>query len=251
MFPKARFSAKRTGKKRPRRDGPDEPPAEGEGEGDDGSDGGDDGVASDSDPGGTPPPEPDPPNADVEMEDVEEEDGEQLVIHEAADDDATRAEVEAERAEFEELSEGATVNFYVHIQGGPAAKRRHGVSANAVAGFARRGVPRDWAGVYQYPKQREFSFRKYSKKCAHELAREWCRRADWFFKKWLRKTSRTETFEYVASDVTEYAESEAYAAFVHELELDKPDESTTAPQRRNARNAVDELRALQPHLGPV
>ena len=110
-------------------------------------------------------------------------------------------------------------------------------------------MPREWAGVYKYPKQREFSYKKYSKKCAHELAREWYRRSDWLFRKW--RTSRDETFEYVASDVTEYAESKAYAAFVHELELDQPDEFTTAPQLRNARKAVGELRALQPHLGPV
>ena len=53
----------------------------------------------------------------------------------------------------------------------------------------------------------------------------------------------------MGSDVTEYAESEAFAAFVQSL--GNPDEYTSASQRRNARNAVDELRALQPHLGPV
>ena len=75
----------------------------------------------------------------------------------------------------------------MHMVRGPAAKRGLGVAATAVPGLARQGIARTWAGVYDVPKQREYSFNKYSKQYANTLAREWCRRAQYFCNPYFNK----------------------------------------------------------------
>ena len=150
--------------------------------------------------------------------------------------------------EQDEEWEGADCvdNFYVHICGGPSAKKRCGVAANAVAGYARHGVPRQWAKVYRYPRQREYSFRKYGKENAHQLAREYCRRANYFYMKFFKKT--VEDFEYTFDDITEYTETQEFVAFVDAL--DQPSDLLPA-KRTHCKAAVYELRNFIPLIGPV
>jgi hypothetical protein len=100
-----------------------------------------------------------------------------------------RAELEALRHEDAWEPEGVDVDeeelqFYVHIRGGKWTKENKGVVADGVAAYARKGCATDWCQVYKFPRQVSFMYNKFGRDVANSLAREYVRRAQFFFVQW-------------------------------------------------------------------
>ena len=78
------------------------------------------------------------------------------------------------------LKEEDEMAFYTRILGGSAVKKDHGVIAIGVTGFARGGLPKDWCAQFSWPPTLTFHYSRYGMMAAHTLAREYCRRSDFF-----------------------------------------------------------------------
>lgn len=102
----------------------------------------------------------------------------ELVIEEAPSDVATElGQIRKDWTyDFQEDKQ-----FYVHILGGKWKKAAKGVSYDGVVGYARKGLPSEWCLLFGFPRQASFMFNTYGRGVANELAREYCRRAQFLF----------------------------------------------------------------------
>jgi len=121
-------------------------------------------------------------------------------------------ELRDEAADLEETYMG----FYTHILGGAWTAKHKQVCADAVVGRARGGVPSRWCRLFQWPKQMAAYYSKYGQVEAHELAREWCRRAQWFYSLWLRSEQEAD-FIYRQEDLQSCPERRHWLDFMAAL----------------------------------
>ena len=79
-------------------------------------------------------------------------------------------------------SAGAYDWFCVQVRGGHWTAERFGVPADSIAGRARGGLANTWCDMYGFQKGKYFKVSQYARDGGFELAREYCRRASFFFK---------------------------------------------------------------------
>lgn len=128
--------------------------------------------------------------------------------------------------------------FYTRVLGGRWTKENKGEAADGCSGFARSGAPAAWCKKYGFPRQATFMFRKFGRQAASELAREYCRRGEHFYKVYV--VSGEEAFEYEEMHVEMYKETLQWLDFVVPLDADEP-----------AFRRALEVRELKPTLGPI
>ena len=94
---------------------------------------------------------------------------------------------------------------------------------------------RKWCKQYQFPAQRVFHFLKYGVSESAELSREFCRRGEFFYTRYL--ASGDPLYKFSQADVDAYQESEAWLDFVCSLSIEA-----------NAFEKAMEIRRLSPRL---
>lgn len=90
--------------------------------------------------------------------------------------------------------------------------------------------------MYQWPHSKTFAFSLYGRPACHELAREYCRRAQFFFDLWV--DAEVEVFHYEQVHLDMYEETLEWVTFCCELD----EESETFAR-------AIEIRSLLPKLG--
>ena len=128
--------------------------------------------------------------------------------------------------------------FYTHVLGGRWLLRERGLAADAVSGFARAWA-KDWCALYKWPRSMRFTYEKYGKPQAHELAREFCRRGTYFFMLWYDSPDTDEEFVYTEDHIRSYEEPIEFVDFM----LGEPDASAAFDKGM-------EVRRIRPRLGP-
>ena len=129
------------------------------------------------------------------------------------------------------------IAFYTRVDGGEWTMLHKGKAADQICGYARDAV-KPWCILYEFPRQKSFAFGLYGRPAATELAREYCRRGDYFYSLYLN--AEEDEFAFTAAHVAAYPESPAFIDFMCSLEMDDP-----------AFDAGLEVRALVPYLGEV
>ena len=135
------------------------------------------------------------------------------------------AEVVDVAAELAELRAGSRVGdededyFYLQIRGGALTKKYKKVVADSASGRARAGVATLWCTRYKFPRSKTFSFKKYDPEPAKELAREYTRRASFFFKLWFDSDEWVD-FVYDQSHIEAYEWHREWLDFMCEVDVD-------------------------------
>ena len=143
------------------------------------SDGGDDGPV--------PPPDP-----DDEPEDVPS-DGAGGILE----------DVELHRAAWAWDEDGVN-DFYVFNGAGAAA----GAAPDCAIGMSRRGVVRLWCEAYGFKKTRAYYYTHYTQENANQLAREFCRRGQYYWNMYYE--SDDPDFVYTQEQIDSYEEDVPY-----------------------------------------
>ena len=123
--------------------------------------------------------------------------------------------------------------------GGEWALANRGVAADSVGGFARAGLPAHWCAQYGRPRQQTFAFRRYGHAAAKAMAREFIRRATFFFLMWVHAED-PEHFVFDAESVVAYAPPAAWVDFLAALQEDA----------QWARRRALQVARLHPRIGP-
>ena len=109
--------------------------------------------------------------------------------------------------------------FYTRLVCGTWHKIHMGVSAAAIIGVPRAGVPKEWCERFHFPKQMALYFAKYGRNNCIELAKEYCRI---FFNIWLEEVGGEEKFVYSDVQIASYQETERWIYFACGLAVDSP-----------------------------
>ena len=157
------------------------------------------------------------------------------------DDDgcAGAAELADIRSELE-WSADDLLFFYTRIQGGDWLRNKTGRSADKCTGFARGGWPQWWCDRYMFPRQRSFAFLTYERDNACMLAKEFCSRAEFFYRTWLLNHDAEFDFVFEQHHLDAYLESVPFLDWLLALSDEGP-----------AFEAGVLLRSLCPLVGPL
>ena len=155
-----------------------------------------------------PPPLPPPP---------EEQDDALLAVYEEGDDHAVD-ELRAERLWWA-WDRQDEMDFYCRILGGRWTAANRGVAFDAVLASPRSWA-KGWCEEYSWPVSIRFNYARYTPDGAHQLAREWCRRAQFFFSQWSH--AEEDPFQYTQDHVDEYQEDLEWLNFCIDLGADGP-----------------------------
>lgn len=104
-------------------------------------------------------------------------------------------------------------HFYTRIMGGAFTKKKTGEAADGCSGFPRGGKPTRWCDLYAFPKKRSFMFGKWGRAAATQMAREYCRRGEYFYNLFLN-AGENEEFKYTASHVEAYVPGSDWLEFL-------------------------------------
>ena len=105
--------------------------------------------------------------------------------------------------------------FFVMVRGGAWTAEKKGVAADACAGKARSGLPKTWCRFYNFPVMASASFKKYGREAAMELAREFCRRGQFYFRMWLLSEGFShDDFVYTRAQVNSYVPHADWVEFL-------------------------------------
>lgn len=154
--------------------------------------------------------------SDSDMPVLEDEDEEPMLAAAALGE----AEAVAEHAAIAAALawDEAPLYFAARTLGGKWCGKHLGVGSNSYGGFARTEVVKTWCENYAFPKQAVFTYAAYDgqENCA-ELAREYCRRGEYFFVTYIAAGDPLYTF--CQADVDAYTEALPWLDFICELEL--------------------------------
>ncbi len=100
-----------------------------------------------------------------------------LAVHDEVIDVAE--EVRAIREEFH--FDAVEMAFYTRVLAGRWTMAHRHVPADAIAGYARGELAKQWCRTYKLPAQKSYAFSVYGHAAANKLATEYCRRADLFY----------------------------------------------------------------------
>ena len=159
------------------------------------------------------------PGAEVDSEEDEvdseadSENSELDIAEEAIDVAADLAELRAGTA----LEGAEEAFFYVQVRGGRWTAKNKGVVADSAMGRARGGMATSWCKVYDFPRMKVFSFSRHTPEGALEMAREYCRRAHYFFKFFMDCEEGWEEFTYNQAHLDGYTWHLDWLNFMCEL----------------------------------
>ena len=151
------------------------------------------------------------------------------VLHESSGDDDDDGdafeELAALRAKYMDDSNKEDA-FYQRILGGDWTKSHYGVAGNAIGVFARGGAAMTvFCDRFVYPKMKSFYFNAYGVQGALILSKEFCRRSNFFFDRWIAGGKH---FEFTYESCREYVPSASFQA-----EFDSwPDNSNSKAKAR-------------------
>ena len=128
-----------------------------------------------------------------------------------AGDGFDEAELAALREDYREEEEEFK-HFYVHLRGGEYVYEHEGIVANCASSNARGAWVRYWCDCYSWQTKYQFHFSVYGYDDSVALARELCRRGDFFFELWLAQDS--DTFLYADHHFTDYTEQLPWLEFI-------------------------------------
>ena len=106
--------------------------------------------------------------------------------------------------------------FFVRILGGAWTQGKRGDAADAVGGFAKAGVCKEWCRSFAFPAQASFAFSRYGHLGGNQLAREYCRQGHFFLRLWLE---HGEDFKFQQHHVDMYNECDEFRLWVESLSL--------------------------------
>ena len=121
------------------------------------------------------------------------------------------AELEALREDYREEDE-VFKNFYVHLRAGPYIWEHEKVISNCASAMARGAWVKYWCDSFSWQHKYQFHFSVYGQDDAVELAREVCRRGDFFFDIWMNQED--EQFLYTEEHLGAYEETLPFLDFV-------------------------------------
>ena len=101
-------------------------------------------------------------------------------------------EVRAIREEFH--FDAVEMAFYTRVLAGRWTMAHRHVPADAIAGYARGELAKQWCRTYKVPMHKSYAFSVYGNEGANKLAIEYCRRADLFYQIWERELCRRVNF---------------------------------------------------------
>ena len=125
-------------------------------------------------------------------------------------------------------------DFYVHDPGGNWLTSHKGKVGDQAIAYARGGNPVKFCNYYGYPSRRGYALRLYGARGAHELAREFCRRGQFYYN--IMFNSEDEDFEFTPEQIDSYVDSREFLDFMCALDLDGP-----------CYDAGLEIRTFKPH----
>jgi len=108
--------------------------------------------------------------------------------------------------------------FFTRIIGGQWTAAHRGVVADAVAGFARGGAPKEWCNKFKWPKQHANCYSLYGIEGANHLASEYVRRSHYYFQLWLE--SDDQHFSYEQHHIDGYEENLEFMEWLCEQPAD-------------------------------
>ena len=152
------------------------------------------------------------------------------------EDEGLAAEELAGLRDEYEWNDHAALYFYSRLLGGRWTLEHAGEAADGACGFARSGPPKTWCGKYGWATSRKFLFSRYGKEGATTLAREWARRAEYFYRLYL--ASGDVGFKYSQEHVDRYVDSPVFLDYLIGLDVEHP-----------AFDVGTALRKLAPRLG--
>lgn len=134
------------------------------------------------------------------------------------------AEVHRELAELREFlaapEDDAESYFKVDVRGGAWTLQHRDCMADCVQAKARGSETRYWAQAFGFPKSKSFSFRLYGREDALCLAREFCRRGNYFAA--LNFESLDDNFEYSQEHVTACSDDLTFVTWLCSQDVDAP-----------------------------
>jgi len=111
-------------------------------------------------------------------------------------------------------------DFYVHNPGGHWTEAHLGVIADQAIGLARGGAPTAFCRGWGYPPRRGYSYNLYTVEGANILAREFCRRGQYFYNIFF--AADDQDWELSAEDRRGYVESREFLENVLSLDMGHP-----------------------------
>ena len=117
---------------------------------------------------------------------------------------ALREDLEAVRERWAFEGDDVGTHVYTHQAGGRWTQRFRGVVTDA-AHYKARAHTSEFCETFQWPKFKAFLYTTHGQDGANELAREWCRKAHFFYTIWAESEGGEEfhdpaVHEYIASD---------------------------------------------------
>ena len=151
----------------------------------------------------------DGPGSGVEGEDV-------LAFHDEVIDVAD--EVRAIREEFH--FDAVDMAFYTRVLAGRWTMAHRHVPADAIAGYARGELVKQWCRTYKVPAQKSFAFSVYGNEAAIKFAIEYCRRANHFYQIWSENFIDDDFFKFTDVQLASYFEELEFLDFAIGLDND-------------------------------
>jgi hypothetical protein len=108
----------------------------------------------------------------------------------------------------------------VIIRGGAWTAKHKGVAADSVAGIARGGVGTTWCKMFKYPQMNSFAFSKFGEANANQLAREFCRRGQFFLNLCVESEEEDHNFAYTEKLLSSYVETADFLEFAISLDIE-------------------------------
>ena len=112
-----------------------------------------------------------------------------------------------------------TMSFYTRVLGGEWTKSHKGTNSDSIGAYARQHA-KVWCDAFGFPKQRVFTFNAYGEPACVQLAREVCRRGEFWYNMWL--DSSDDDFVYEQGDIDSYPENIDFVQFALALPIDHP-----------------------------
>ena len=116
------------------------------------------------------------------------------------------------------LDDQSDNHFYVQLRGGVHTEYVHGVVWNEATCFARAHA-RPWCLRYRWPRQKGFSKSLYGEEGAVQLAHEWARRADHYYRLWWDNGCDL-SYKFSEGDCESYRQSLEWVTFASSEDIE-------------------------------
>jgi hypothetical protein len=126
------------------------------------------------------------------------------------------------RLEFEAMEEdNEDMSFYTLVRGGLGTKRKKGDAFDCVATYIRGKVPQLFAKHYKLGQMYSFSLKDtlYGEYGAGVMAREVCRRCEFFYRQYLDSEEDDEDFKFTEEMISAYVESMEFLDWACSLDI--------------------------------